>query len=158
MGRLRRAALALSRTGLVRRHVGPKVLARVDRWVLLKTRGRLTAFGPPVFPTMVLITTGRRSGEPRPVSLVYVPAGDDAFVVGSNWAREGHPAWSHNLVAHPEATVLAGGERWSARARLLDDEENARRWPDLVEVMPQWDEYVQMTDRNLRVFALERQE
>ena len=107
---------------------------------------------------MVLITTGRRSGEPRPVSLVYVPDGDDAFVVGSNWAREGHPAWSHNLVAHPEATVLAGGEQWSARARLLDEEEKARRWPDLVEVMPQWEEYVQMTDRNLRVFALERQE
>ena len=157
MGRLRRAALALTRTGFVRRHLGPKVLAPVDRWVLLRTGGRWTAFGPPSFPTMVLIATGRRSGEPRPVSLVYVPDGDDAFVVGSNWAREGHPAWSHNLVAHPEATVVAGGERWRARARLLDDEEKARRWPDLIEVMPQWDQYLQLTDRNLRVFALERQ-
>jgi deazaflavin-dependent oxidoreductase (nitroreductase family) len=156
LGPLRRAALALARTAPFRTVLGPKVLGRADRWVLLRTKGRWTALGPPMFPTMLLITTGRRSGEPRPVSLVFVPDGEDAYVVGSNWARDGHPAWSHNLVANPSATVMAGGEEWTARARLLTDEEKAERWPSLIEVMPQWDEYVKMTDRNIRVFVLER--
>jgi deazaflavin-dependent oxidoreductase (nitroreductase family) len=156
LGPIRRGALALTRTGPFRTFLGPKVLGRIDRWLLMRTKGRWTAFGPPVFPTMVLITTGRRSGEPRPVSLVYVPDGDGAYVVGSNWARDGHPAWSSNLVADPAATVVAGGEEWRARARLLTDEEKAQRWADLVEVMPQWDDYVAMTDRDIRVFRLER--
>jgi len=156
MGAAKRGALALTRTAPFRRVLGPKVLGRLDRWVLVKTKGRWTAFGRPMFPTLVLITTGRRSGEARPVSLVYVPDGDEAFVVGSNWAREGHPAWSHNLVADPSATVIAGGEEWPADARPLTDAEKAERWPELIEVMPQWDEYVSMTDRNLRVFHLTR--
>jgi deazaflavin-dependent oxidoreductase (nitroreductase family) len=156
MGALKRGALALTRTTPFRRVLGPKVLGRMDRWVLLKTKGRWTAFGRPMFPTMVLTTTGRRSGEPRPVSLVYVPDGDDAYVVGSNWAREGHPAWSHNLVADPVAVVVAAGEEWPAEARLLSDDEKADRWSSLIEVMPQWQEYVSMTDRNIRVFHLAR--
>jgi deazaflavin-dependent oxidoreductase (nitroreductase family) len=156
MGALKRGALALTRTGPFRRVIGPKVLGRVDRWVLVRTKGRWTAFGRPMFPTMVLTTTGRRSGEPRAVSLVYVPDGDDAYVVGSNWARDGHPAWSHNLLADPSATVTADGQEWSAEARLLTDEEKAEAWPGLIEVMPQWDEYVSMTDRDIRVFHLAR--
>ncbi|MEL7207075.1 MAG: nitroreductase family deazaflavin-dependent oxidoreductase, partial [Actinomycetota bacterium] len=140
MGRFRKGALALTRTRPFRKLIGPKVIGKVDRWVLTKTKGRWTALGPPMFPTMVLVTTGRRSGEPRPVSLVYVPDDDGAYVVGSNWAREGHPAWSQNLIAEPEATVIAEGAEWKARARLLDDDEKARVWPELVEVMPQWDQ------------------
>ena len=156
LGVFKRAMLALARTAPFRKVLGPKVLGRADRWVLVKTKGRWTVTGRPMFPTMVLITTGRRSGEPRPVSLVYVPDGDDAFVVGSNWAREGHPAWSHNLVADPSATVIAAGEEWRVQARLLTDDEKAERWPSLIEVMPQWAEYVKMTDRNIRVFHLTR--
>lgn len=155
-GLLPRAMLALTRTRPFRRFLGPKVFAKLDRWVLVRTKGRFTVGGRPQFPTMVLTTTGRRSGESRPVSLVYVPDGDDAYLVGSNWAREGHPAWSHNLIAHPTASVIADGEEWEGTARLLSDDEKAERWPDLIAVMPQWDRYVEMTDRNIRVFHLTR--
>ena len=156
LGIFKRAMLALARTAPMRKVFGPKLFGRLDRWILLKTKGRWTAFGPPLFPTMVLITTGRRSGHRRPVSLVYVPEEGGAFVVASNWARPGHPAWSHNLVSDPAATVVADGEEWQARARLLSDEEKAQQWPELIEVMPQWDDYTTMTDRNIRVFHLER--
>jgi deazaflavin-dependent oxidoreductase (nitroreductase family) len=148
--------LALAHTRLFRKVIGPKVLGRLDRWVLLKTKGRYTAFGPPQFPTMVLITTGRRSGERRPVSLVYAPVDGVAYVVGSNWARDGHPAWSHNLIADPTASVVADGEEWAATADLLTEEEAAVAWPRLIEVMPQWEQYITMTERTLRVFRLNR--
>jgi deazaflavin-dependent oxidoreductase (nitroreductase family) len=154
--RSQRGALALARTRLFRKVIGPKVLGRLDRWVLLKTKGRYTAFGPPQFPTMVLITTGRRSGERRPVSLVYAPVDGVAYVVGSNWARDGHPAWSHNLIADPTASVVADGEEWAATADLLTEEEAAVAWPRLIEVMPQWEQYITMTERTLRVFRLNR--
>jgi deazaflavin-dependent oxidoreductase (nitroreductase family) len=149
-------AAAISRAPVFRRFLGPKVFARLDRWVLDRTRGRLTAAGPPLFPTMVLTTTGARSGELRRVALVYLPDADGALVVASNFGRAQHPAWSANLLAHPEAEVLARGQRWPARARLLDADEKARRWPDLVAHMPAWDGYTEITDRDLRVFALER--
>jgi deazaflavin-dependent oxidoreductase (nitroreductase family) len=154
--RRQRIAAAISRAPVFRRFLGPKVFARFDRWVLHKTKGRLTATGPPLFPTMVLTTTGATSGEPRRVALVYLPDGDGALVVASNFGREHHPAWSANLLAHPEAEVVAAGEAWAARARLLDPDEKARRWPDLTAHMPAWNGYTEITDRDLRVFALER--
>jgi deazaflavin-dependent oxidoreductase (nitroreductase family) len=152
----RRLAARISGFGPFRRFLGPKVFAKVDRWVLWRTKGRLTATGPPLFPTMVLVTKGAKSGEPRPVALVYLPDGDGALVVASNFGREEHPAWSANLLADPEVEVAAGGERWNGRARLLDADEKAARWPDLVAHMPAWDGYTKVTDRDLRVFALER--
>ena len=154
--RRQRLAARISRSTAFRRVLGPKVLAKADRWVLLRTKGRLTATGPPLFPTMVLTTTGARSGELRRVALVYLPDGDGALVVASNFGRERHPAWSVNLLAHPACEVAAGGERWEAEARLLDDEEKAARWPELAAHMPAWDGYTTMTDRDLRVFVLDR--
>jgi len=151
-----RFAAKVSGWGPFRRVLGPKVFAKADRWVLERSSGRLTAAGPPLFPTMVLTTTGARSGEPRKVALVYYPDGDGALVVASNFGRERHPAWSANLLAHPEAEVVADGGRWSARARLLAAEEKAARWPELAAHMPAWDGYTEVTDRDLRVFALER--
>jgi deazaflavin-dependent oxidoreductase (nitroreductase family) len=90
------------------------------------------------------------------VALVYLPDGDGALVVASNFGREKHPAWSTNLLAHPDFRAAAGGERWTGRARLLDTAEKAQRWPDLIAHMPAWDGYTKVTDRDLRVFALER--
>ncbi len=151
-----RFAARVSRSTVFRRVLGPKVFAKADRWVLYRTKGRLTAAGPPLFPTMVLTTTGARSGEARRVALVYLPDDDGALVVASNFGRERHPAWSTNLLVNPEVEVAAGGERWSGRARLLDEAEKAARWLDLIAHMPAWDGYTKVTDRDLRVFALER--
>jgi len=154
--RRKRFATRISSSGFFRRHLGPKLFARLDRRVLAWTRGRFGATGPPLFPTMVLESIGARSGERRRVALVYYPDGDGALVVASNFGRERHPAWSANLLAHPEVVVLASGERWSGRARLLAPEEKAARWPELADHMPAWDRYTAVTDRDLRVFAVER--
>src|SRR4029450_10536695 len=112
-----RIAAAISRAPVFRRFLGPKVFARFDRWVLWRTKGRFTATGPPLFPTMVLTTTGAGWGEPRRVALVYLPDGDGALVVASNFGGERHPAWSANLLAHPDAEVGAGGEGGAGAAR-----------------------------------------
>ncbi len=151
-----RFAARISRSTVFRRLLGPKLFAKADRWILYRTKGRLTAAGPLLFPTMVLTTTGALSGEPRRVALVYLPDGDGALVVASNFGRERHPAWSANLLTHPEVEVVAAGGSWTGQARLLGAEEKATRWPELVAHMPAWDGYTKVTDRDLRVFALER--
>jgi len=61
-----RFAARISRSSVFRRFLGPKVFAKADRWVLYRTKGRLTAAGPPLFPTMVLTTIGSlRNRQPE---------------------------------------------------------------------------------------------
>ena len=76
-------------------------------------------------------------------------------MVGSNFAREHHPAWTANLLAHPEAEVLFRGRRIPVRARLLGGDERASRWPTALAWYPQWATYDEVTDRELRLFELE---
>src|SRR5215470_1653737 len=82
-----------------------RVLVRADRRVGLLTKGRLVAFGSRELPSMLITTTGARSGLRRTSPLLYVTDGDAYIVAGSNWGQSQHPAWSANLIANPDATV-----------------------------------------------------
>ena len=151
-----RVAYAVSSTRPVRLVLGPKVIGRVDRALLARTGGRRSLTATATTSTVLLVTTGRRSGRPRPVALLAVADGDDLVVVASNFGRDHHPAWSENLLADPRARVACGSGSFDVRARLCDADERSRRWPALVRAMPMWDRYRALTDRELRVFVLER--
>ena len=133
--------------------VGPVVLPPVDRTLHWLTGGRLI-LGRLLVPTLLLTTTGRRSGEPRDAPLACMPADGGWYVVGSNFGRDHHPAWTANLIATPEATVSFAGRTTEVVARLLSDEGRAEVWPRLVAVWPVYDTYVARADRDLRVFHL----
>ena len=139
-----------------RRWLGPKLYARADRWLLARTSGRHALTGAAALPTLLLTTTGRRTGEPRSVALLAVPDDDGFVVVASNWGRKNHPAWSENLLADERATVSCARGTFDVRARLCSPAETARRWPGLAAAMPVWDAYRELTERELRVFVLER--
>ena len=136
------------------RKVGPKVVPPLDRALHRLTGGRVL-LSQMLVPSMVLTTTGRKSGLPRPSPLACVPDGDGGWwVVGSNFGQEAHPAWTANLIADSNATVSSGGETVDATATLLTDEEKAEVWPKLIAVWPAYDEYVKASGRNIRVFHL----
>lgn len=156
ISRYRRWAFAVARSKQVRLLAGPKVFGRADRWLLGHTGGRHSLTGAAGLPSMLLTTTGRRTGELRTVALLYVADGGDLVVVASNWARDGHPSWSENLLADPRAQVACRAGRFGVRTRLCGEEERRRRWPALVAAMPLWRDYEQLTPRELRVFVLER--
>ncbi|MGK4302063.1 nitroreductase family deazaflavin-dependent oxidoreductase, partial [Klebsiella pneumoniae] len=80
------------------------------------------------------------------------PDGDGFYLVGSNFGREKHPAWSGNLLKTPRAEVSFKGRDFPVEARLLTDEEKAEVWPRLLEIWPTYDRYVERSGRNLRVF------
>jgi deazaflavin-dependent oxidoreductase (nitroreductase family) len=81
-------------------------------------------------PTLLLRTTGRRSGATRTNGLVYAQDGGDYLVVPSNGGADKPPAWLHNLKANPDVQVQIGRERRQGTARVVEpsDPDYDRLW------------------------------
>lgn len=138
--------------------IGPLVVPPLDRLMSRLTGGRVL-LGSALLPMLVLHATGRRSGRRRSTPLACLPAGDCFYVVGSNFGRSSHPAWTHNLVGEPEAEVEFRGERIPVTAHLLDGAEKEAVWPRLTDLWPAFDAYAaKAPERDLRVFRLETAE
>jgi deazaflavin-dependent oxidoreductase (nitroreductase family) len=106
---------------------------------------------------LVLTTTGAKSGLPRVSPLAYRREGDHVVVFGSYAGKPRHPAWFHNLVAHPDVTVETGTETYRARARVAEGDERERIWRAQVADIPQFGEYEKTTEgRRIPVVVLER--
>lgn len=129
-------------------------LMPLDRKLLLRTRGRRTLLGPIGAPTLVLETIGRKSGQPRLSPLLFARDGDAVIVVGSNFGQQHHPAWTGNLLAHPEARVVAGGIEVPVVAELLSGAAAEAGWQKMVDLTPAYASYRTRTDRDIRVFRL----
>jgi F420H(2)-dependent quinone reductase len=71
-------------------------------------------------PTLLLRTTGRRSGATRTNGLVYARDGDDYLVVASNGGSDRPPAWLHNLAANPDVEVQIARQRRMCTARVVE--------------------------------------
>ena len=71
-------------------------------------------------PTLLLRTTGRRSGATRTNGLVYARDGDDYLVVASHGGADKAPAWAHNVRANPEVEVQVARERRKGTARIVE--------------------------------------
>jgi deazaflavin-dependent oxidoreductase (nitroreductase family) len=106
--------------------------------------------------TLLLTTTGRRSGEPREHALIYGRHGDDYLVVASKGGAPQHPAWYLNLEANPEVELQVGDERFRATARTATPEEKPELWRIMTAEWPAYDEYQTKTDRDIPVVVLSR--
>lgn len=105
---------------------------------------------------ILLTTTGARSGRPHTVPLGYLPDGDRVLVIGSAGGSDRHPAWYHNLVADPKATVEDGVFTYEAKATVLRGEERDAVFARAVEADAGWGEYQAKTSRVIPVVALEQ--
>lgn len=131
-------------------------LPALDRvyWRLSGGRRTLSAT---VVPVLVLRHTGARSGRVHETPLTFVRDGEDLCVVGSNWGQEHHPAWTHNLLAHPDARVHVDGRTVEVRAEPVEDEaERARLWPRFDSIFSRYADYRTRTEgvRRIRMFRL----
>ncbi|HUR51826.1 MAG TPA: nitroreductase/quinone reductase family protein [Mycobacteriales bacterium] len=136
--------------------VALRVAPRLDRMAHRLSGGRFVV-SQLLIPTLVLTTTGAKSGLPRESPLATLVDGDAFYVVGSNFGTEKHPAWTGNLMKEPAATISFRGRKTPVRAHLLTDEEKAAIWPRLLTVWPTFDSYAERSGRNIRVFRLEPQ-
>jgi deazaflavin-dependent oxidoreductase (nitroreductase family) len=123
----------------------------LGRW----TKGRILSVGRRELPTLLITTTGRLTGRPRTVPLLYAPDGDGFIVIGSNFGQPHHPAWSANLLADPRATAILDGVSMPVVATFVNDPERTRMLDLLVSYWPAYRTYeVRASNRELRVFRL----
>jgi deazaflavin-dependent oxidoreductase (nitroreductase family) len=107
-------------------------------------------------PCLLLTTTGRTSGEPRTVPLIFGPDGNRCILVASKGGAPDHPLWYKNLDANPTVQVQVKGDRYTATARTVEGEERDRCWAIATSVWPNYDEYVTRTTRVIPVVVLAR--
>jgi deazaflavin-dependent oxidoreductase (nitroreductase family) len=141
---------AMSRAGyLFMLHVAP----RIDKVLIPRTNGRLSSAGINVVG--LVTTTGAKSGQPRTQPLTLIDDSDGLLAIGSNYGRANHPAWSTNLLAHPECTVEFRGPPAQYRAELLTGDARAAAWDTAVDVYLGYESYrASCAPREIRVFRL----
>jgi deazaflavin-dependent oxidoreductase (nitroreductase family) len=106
--------------------------------------------------TLLLTTTGRVSGEPRTVPLIYAADGDHCVVIASKGGAPTHPLWYRNIEAKPGVEVQIRGDRFAARARPLEGDERTRAWQLACAQWPNYNAYQERTTRVIPVVLLER--
>lgn len=108
------------------------------------------------YPTLLLTTRGRKSGQSRRTALIFGESGGRYLLVASNGGAEKHPAWYLNLTADPEVTVQIRGDVFAARARTATPEEKPELWATMVDVFPTYASYQRKSSRDIPVVVLER--
>lgn len=128
-------------------------LSSVDRVLIRASRGRLSLSGPEM-ATMLLTTTGRRSGKERTVPLYYVRDGKNVVAVCENFGLEEASSWPYNLLADPRARIEIEGTSANYVSRVATEEEVVRNMPTLIEMWPPLDTYFERTGVR-KVFVFE---
>ena len=133
----------LARDGVLTRVVARVLRTRAGRWFAINVAARVdpvlgratrgyVGFGVGL-PTANLTTTGAKSGAQRTATVVYFNDGDDVILVASSFGRDKHPAWYHNLRAHPQAMLERSGRSGTYVASEVDDEADRERLFSLVD-------------------------
>ena len=107
-------------------------------------------------PTLLLTTTGSKSGVERMLPLIYGTDGDEYIIIASKGGYQDHPAWYANLVAQPQVHVQVAADKFSATARTITDDRRQKLWDVMAEIWPPYIEYQEKTDRQIPVVVLTR--
>jgi deazaflavin-dependent oxidoreductase (nitroreductase family) len=129
----------------------------IDKRLLPLTKGRIS-IGQITSraPVGLLIHIGAKSGQKRQTPLNYMADGERIVLIASQTGRPKHPAWFHNLRAHPDRVrFMAKGTDREYVAREADGAERARLWTEFTEIYPGYDTYQQRTERRIPVVVLE---
>jgi deazaflavin-dependent oxidoreductase (nitroreductase family) len=137
--------------------VAPHVIPALDRAVHRLTRGRVL-LSALLLPGVILTSTGARSGRQRrtPLACMAEEDGRSWLLIGSNFGRTGHPSWTHNLLAHPDAEISWQGADIPVRALLLEGEERAAAWKAVLAFWPPYATYQARVEREIRLFRMTR--
>lgn len=105
---------------------------------------------------LLLTTTGAKSGQQRTIPLGYGKDGDGYVVVAANAGAPAHPDWYYNLLAHPNVTVEAPGERFAAQATIAEGAERERLVANQATIVPWLAAQQEKTSRQIPLVILRR--
>jgi deazaflavin-dependent oxidoreductase (nitroreductase family) len=105
-------------------------LLRLHDTIYKGTNGRIGHHVPALPPSLLLHTTGAKTGRPRSTTLTYAKDGDSYLIVASKGGDPRSPGWYHNLKANPNVEINVGPQRFGVAAKpvLPDDPDYARLW------------------------------
>jgi deazaflavin-dependent oxidoreductase (nitroreductase family) len=122
----------------------------------LRANGRITSGPMEGRPSLILSSTGAKSGETHEAVLNYTRDGDAYVIAASKGGAPTNPNWYHNLRAHPEVMVEVDREAFRARAVIAESAERDRLWNSHAATLPWFREYPSKTDRVIPVISLTR--
>jgi F420H(2)-dependent quinone reductase len=140
LGRIQLALSRLtSRHGLYLGRRSTRVHCAVYRLTRGRVGGRLPGF--PEIRIVLVDHVGAKSGTRRTSPLMCVRNGEMVAVAASKAGQPTHPAWFHNLIAHPETTIQLGADVRAVRARVASDDERRDLWSQLTATFPGFEDY-----------------
>jgi proline iminopeptidase len=124
------------------------------------TDGHMYTVTPPghsemTVPSLLLTTTGRKSGEKFTFPLFYGETGNSYIVVASKGGAPQHPGWYKNLLADPQVEIQVGTKKLKAKARTAAGEERVRLWEKALKFWPPYADYKRKTEREIPVVVLD---
>jgi deazaflavin-dependent oxidoreductase (nitroreductase family) len=112
--------------------------------------------GEGMLTTLLLTTTGRKSGKKLLLPLIYRPTADGGFcIIASKGGAPAHPAWYLNLMADPNVTVQVANDKFSALARVAEGAEREQLWQAMVDYYAPYTDYQASTARQIPVVVLD---
>lgn len=105
-------------------------------------------------PLLLLHHTGAKSGQSRINPVAYLEDDGRYVIIASKGGAPSHPAWYHNLKAHPSATIEVGTNTLPVTASEAAGVERDRLFGAQAQRFPQFADYEQKTDRTIPVIVL----
>jgi deazaflavin-dependent oxidoreductase (nitroreductase family) len=105
---------------------------------------------------VLLTTTGRRSGRPHTVPMMFHRDGDRILVIASNQGAPKDPDWYQNVVANPRVKVELADESFAGTATPLEGKELERQWAAIKKAYPFFADHESKAGRTIPVVALTR--
>jgi deazaflavin-dependent oxidoreductase (nitroreductase family) len=131
------------------------IVEPLDRFCYKLSGGRVVLANV-MMPTLMLASTGAKSGLPRTTPVLYLRDGRRFVLVASNYGSASHPAWYHNLRANPACSVTVGGRTTACQAREAEGAEREQLWQRAVAFYPGYRSYQSRTGgRRIPVMLLE---
>ena len=113
--------------------------------------------GEGMLTTLLLTTTGRKSGKQLMVPLIYRPTDDGGYcVIASKGGAPSHPAWYLNLEANPTVALKVANDEFKAVARVAEGDEREKLWQVMVNYYAPYADYQASTERRIPVVVFNR--
>lgn len=144
--------LGTSRVGV---WIGRRIIQPLDHLAYQSSEGRFMLINL-LLPSLMLVTTGAKSGLTRSVPLAYLRNGTQLVLIASSLGARRHPSWYYNLRANPICRVRIQGCEQVYRARQAEGTEREDRWSEALRLYPGFGVYQQYAEgRQIPVMVLE---
>ena len=128
-----------------------RLITRLQAFLYMTSKGKLWSTIKNC-DICVVHMKGAKTGNKRVVPLMHIPHENGVILVASLGGADVHPTWYWNLIKNPKIEVFVGSEKFTLRAKQVNDQVKSDLWPHICSCYPDFENYQQSTKRNIPVF------